>query len=179
MKHSSLSYFWHAIKHLQYSKPILENDWCLWKILSLECSFIIYMGIFHNIYGENIFIWASMYTFIGNYSILDYFNILIILKLNSEFRDFKSWDQKQLLKGFVLEVLLEYFWGTVTTKLKKYCLSLFFCFVLFLLLLLLLINIVNNFKAFCWFHVHSFWVNHTLQHLYRANALRKHAYTNI
>ena len=31
------------------------------------------------------------YTFIGNYSVLDYFNILLILvvELNSEFKDFK------------------------------------------------------------------------------------------
>ena len=49
-----------------------------------------------------IFIRASLYTFIGNYSILDYFNILFILDLNSEFRNFKLWDQKLLFKGFVL-----------------------------------------------------------------------------
>ena len=36
---------------------------------------------------EKIFIWASLYTFIGNYSILDYFNSLFILDLNSEFRN--------------------------------------------------------------------------------------------
>ena len=41
---------------------------------------------------EKIFIRASFYTFIGNYSILDYFNILLILELNSEFGDFKLWD---------------------------------------------------------------------------------------
>ena len=35
-----------------------------------------------------MFIWASLYTFIGNYSILDYFNILFTLDLNSEFRNF-------------------------------------------------------------------------------------------
>ena len=52
------------------------------------------------IYGEKIFIWASLYTFIRNYSILDYFNILFILDLNSEFRNFKLWDQKLLFKGF-------------------------------------------------------------------------------
>ena len=46
--------------------------------------------------------WASLYTFIGNYSILDCFNILFILDLNSEFRNFKLWDQKLLFKGFVL-----------------------------------------------------------------------------
>ena len=49
------------------------------------------------------------YTFIGNYSILDYFNISFILELNSEFRDFKLWDQKLLFKGFVLNILMEYF----------------------------------------------------------------------
>ena len=39
-----------------------------------------------------------MYTFTGNYSILDYFNILFILDLNSEFRKFKLWDQKLISK---------------------------------------------------------------------------------
>ena len=57
---------------------------------------------FDIIQGENIFIWASLYNFIGNYSILDHFNILFILDLNSEFRNLKSWDQKLLFKGFVL-----------------------------------------------------------------------------
>ena len=37
--------------------------------------------------------WASLYTFTGNYSILDYFTILFILDLNSEFRNIKLWDQ--------------------------------------------------------------------------------------
>ena len=32
---------------------------------------------------------------------LDYFNILFILDLNSEFRNLKLWDQKLLFKGFV------------------------------------------------------------------------------
>ena len=36
-------------------------------------------------------------------------NILFILELNSEFRDFKLWDQKLLFKGFVLEILVDYF----------------------------------------------------------------------
>ena len=57
---------------------------------------------FDIILGEKIFTWASLYAFIGNYSILDYFNILFILDLNSEFRNFKLWDQKLLFKGFVL-----------------------------------------------------------------------------
>ena len=47
-------------------------------------------------------IWASLYTFTGNYSILNYLTILFILDLNSEFRNFKLWDQKLILKGFVL-----------------------------------------------------------------------------
>ena len=46
--------------------------------------------------------WASFYTFIENYSMLDYFNILFILDLKSEFRDFKLWDQNLLFNGFVL-----------------------------------------------------------------------------
>ena len=41
-----------------------------------------------------MFIWASLYAFIGNYSILDYFNIVFILDLNSEFRNLKLWEQK-------------------------------------------------------------------------------------
>ena len=57
---------------------------------------------FDIIYEEKVFISASLYTFIGNYSVLDYINILFILDLNSEFRNFKLWDQKLLFKGFVL-----------------------------------------------------------------------------
>ena len=49
-----------------------------------------------------MFILAYLYTFIGNYSILDYFNILFILEMKSVFRDFKLWDQKLFFKGFVL-----------------------------------------------------------------------------
>ena len=57
---------------------------------------------FDIIKGEKIFIWASLCTFTGNYSILDYFTILFILDLNSEFRNIKLWDQKLIFKGFVL-----------------------------------------------------------------------------
>ena len=64
---------------------------------------------FDPIKREKVFIWVSLYTFIGNYSILDYYNILSILELNSEFKDFELWDQKLLFKGFVLEILVEYF----------------------------------------------------------------------
>ena len=64
---------------------------------------------FDIIYGKKIFIWVSLYTFIGNYAILDYFNSLFILELNSEFMDFILWDQKLLFKGFVLEIRVEYF----------------------------------------------------------------------
>ena len=52
------------------------------------------------------------YTFIGIYSILDYFNILFILELNSEFRDFQIVGLQTvilLFKGFVLYILVEYF----------------------------------------------------------------------
>ena len=45
---------------------------------------------------------TSLYTFIGNYSILDYFNNLYILDLKSEFRNLRLWDQKLLFRGFVL-----------------------------------------------------------------------------
>ena len=48
-----------------------------------------YRTFFDIIKGEKIFICASLYTFTGNYSILDYFNILFILDLNSEFSYFK------------------------------------------------------------------------------------------
>ena len=41
-----------------------------------------------------------MYTIIGNYSIIDYFNILYILEFNSEFKDLKVCDQKLLFKEF-------------------------------------------------------------------------------
>ena len=57
---------------------------------------------FDIIEGIKIFIWAFLYAFTRNYSIPDYFNILFILDLNSEFMNFKLWDQKLLFKGFVL-----------------------------------------------------------------------------
>ena len=43
------------------------------------------------------------------HSLLDYLNVSLILELNSEFRDLKLWDQKLQFKGFVSEILLEYF----------------------------------------------------------------------
>ena len=47
--------------------------------------------------------------------LLDYFNVSLILELNSEFRDFKLWDQKLQFKGFVSEILQELFlWDFVT-----------------------------------------------------------------
>ena len=52
-----------------------------------------------------------MSIFVHFHSLLDYFNVSLILELNSEFRDFKLWDQKLQFKGFVSEILLEYFWG--------------------------------------------------------------------
>ena len=57
---------------------------------------------FDIIEGIKIFIWAFLYVFTRNYSIPDYFNILFILDLNSEFMNFKLWDQKLFFKGFVL-----------------------------------------------------------------------------
>ena len=46
---------------------------------------------------------------------LDYFNVSLILELNSEFRDFEFWEQKLQFKGFVSEILQELFlWDFVT-----------------------------------------------------------------
>ena len=52
-----------------------------------------------------------MSIFVHFHSLLDYFNVSLILELNSEFRDFKLWDQKLQFKGFVSKILLEYFAG--------------------------------------------------------------------
>ena len=52
-----------------------------------------------------------MSIFVHFHSLLDYFNVSLILELNSEFRNFKLWDQKLQFKGFVSEILLEYFWN--------------------------------------------------------------------
>ena len=53
--------------------------------------------------------------FVHFHSLLDYFNVSLILELNSEFRDFKLWDQKLQFKGFVSEILQELFlWDFVT-----------------------------------------------------------------
>ena len=42
-----------------------------------------------------------MSIFVHFHSLLDYFNVSLILELNSEFRDFKLWDQKLQFNGFV------------------------------------------------------------------------------
>ena len=56
-----------------------------------------------------------MSIFVHFHSLLDYFNFSLILELNSEFRDFKLWDQKLQFKGFVSEILQELFlWDFVT-----------------------------------------------------------------
>ena len=56
-----------------------------------------------------------MSIFVHFHSLLDYFNVSLILELNSEFRDLKLWDQKLQFKGFVSEILQELFlWDFVT-----------------------------------------------------------------
>ena len=56
-----------------------------------------------------------MSIFVHFHSLLDYFNVSLILELNSEFRDFKLWDQKLQINGFVSEILQELFlWDSVT-----------------------------------------------------------------
>ena len=56
-----------------------------------------------------------MSIFVHFHSLLDYCNVSLILELNSEFRDFKLWDQKLQFKGFVSEILQELFlWDFVT-----------------------------------------------------------------
>ena len=56
-----------------------------------------------------------MSIFVHFHSLLDYFNVSLILELNSEFRDFKLWDQKLQFNGFVSEILQELFlWDFVT-----------------------------------------------------------------
>ena len=56
-----------------------------------------------------------MSIFVHFHFLLDYFNVSLILELNSEFRDFKLWDQKLQFKGFFSEILQELFlWDFVT-----------------------------------------------------------------
>ena len=56
-----------------------------------------------------------MSIFVHFHSLLDYFNVSLILELNSEFRDFKLWDQKLQFNVFVSEILQELFiWDFVT-----------------------------------------------------------------
>ena len=56
-----------------------------------------------------------MSIFVHFHSLLDYFNVSLILELNSEFRDFKLWDLKLQFKGFVSEIHQELFlWDFVT-----------------------------------------------------------------
>ena len=56
-----------------------------------------------------------MSIFVHFHFLLDYFNVSLILELNSEFRDFKLWVQKLQFKGFVSEILQELFlWDFVT-----------------------------------------------------------------
>ena len=56
-----------------------------------------------------------MSIFVHFHSLLDYFNVSLILEWNSEFRDFKLWDQKLQFNGFVSEILQELFlWDFVT-----------------------------------------------------------------
>ena len=58
-----------------------------------------------------------MSIFVHFHSLLDYFNVSLILELNSEFRDFKLWDQKLQFNGFVSEILQELFlWDFVTSS---------------------------------------------------------------
>ena len=56
-----------------------------------------------------------MSIFVHFHFLLDYFNVSLILEINSEFKDFKLWDQKLQFKGFVSAILQELFlWDFVT-----------------------------------------------------------------
>ena len=52
-----------------------------------------------------------MSIFVHFHSLLDYFNVSLILELNSEFRDFKLWDQKLQFQQILQELFL---WDFVT-----------------------------------------------------------------
>ena len=87
------SWFWTELFlacHRMFRTFLTEPGKCVMPLVSPFSRMF-----FDIIKGEKIFIWASLYTFIGNYFIMDYFNILFILDLNSEFRNFKLWDQKR------------------------------------------------------------------------------------
>ena len=62
-----------------------------------------------------------MSIFVHFHFLLDYFNVSLILELNSEFRDFKLWDQKLQFKGFVSEILQELFLWDFVTLSKVFC----------------------------------------------------------
>ena len=83
--------------------------------MSLIGVFHRYTYIFHGYSGISVvfryFGDSCDRIFVHFHSLLDYFNVSLILELNSEFRDFKLWDQKLQFKGFVSEILLEYFSG--------------------------------------------------------------------
>ena len=65
-----------------------------------------------------------MSIFVHFHFLLDNFNVSLILELNSEFRDFKLWDQKLQFKGFVSEILQELFlWDFVTLSNDFFCLG--------------------------------------------------------
>ena len=68
----------------------------------LEGSLIIYKGKYI-ILHRGIFV--NFHQKLVAYYILDYFEILFILDLNSVLREFILWDQR-LLKGFVLRNIL-------------------------------------------------------------------------
>ena len=64
---------------------------------------------FDIILGENNFLWAPLCTFTGNFSILDYFNSLFILDLNSEFRDFQIVGSESVIQRICFTNSLDYF----------------------------------------------------------------------
>ena len=97
-EYSRLSYFWHVTEHLNFSWQVPENASS--TVFFLECALILYK--------ERRFSYEHLCTLSFFTGLLQCF---INSGLNSEFRDFKLWDQKLQFKGFVSEILLEYFSG--------------------------------------------------------------------
>ena len=74
--------------------------------MSLVLNFYLFLDVLrYDIRREDFHMSISVLF----HSLLDYLNVSLILELNSEFRDFKSWDQKLQFKGLVSKILLEYF----------------------------------------------------------------------
>ena len=118
MEYSRLSYFWHITEHLNFLDKY-------WRISDVSSTFFFFLGCALILYKERRFSYEHLCT-------LSFFTGLLKCFINSGIKlwiqGLKLWDQKLQFKGLVSEILLKYFWGIFSWKVRLLLVSLSFLY---------------------------------------------------